>query len=558
MTNEFNVSTHPGKKDRMNILWFSMEDTSPRLGCYGDPLAKTPNIDRVAAEGVVFSNAFSTAGVCAPSRSSIITGMYPTYIGTHHMRTGHCNPHTPELPTPYSAVPPPHVKAFPEYLRAEGYFCTNNVKTDYQFETPFSAWDECGADAHWCHRPDPEQPFFSVFNPDYTHESGMWPNEVAPLRTDPLRVKVPPHLPDTPIVREAIARQYDNIERDDVVLGELLRQLEEAQLLNKTIIFIWSDHGEGLPRYKRWPYDGGIHVPLIVRWPGKLTPGSTDDRLVSLIDLAPTVIRAAGITPPCHLQGQPFCGVEAPRREYVFATRDRYDESYDRVRAIRNHRYKYIRHYYPEKPYLLWIPYRNRHPVFRELWGLANEGKLAGAHSLLFQDSRPPEELYDTQEDPGEIHNLAENPERAGTMKQLRQALDQWIAEYDRWGNVPEAEMVAQWHPGGKVPRTARPLFIPICAEAPGIDPANQGATYSSPCRIHIHCATEGASISYRIDSDPITNWKLYKGPIPIPRGSTTLRAIASRIGYQESQEGVETFQVTEPKDGPLWNLPSA
>lgn len=224
-----------------NILWITLEDTSPRFGCYGDNLAETPNIDELASDGRVYTEACTTAGVCAPSRASVITGCYQTSIGAHHMRTKHVNEDTPNLPTPYSSVPPHYVTAFPEYLRAAGYYCTNNEKTDYQFDNPgeqphefippASIWDECHDEAHWRNRPDDDQPFFAVFNPMRTHEMGTWETgrlgvEGEPA-TDPEAVDVPPYLPDTEGVRKAIARQYDNIARSDEEVGRLLRQLDE-------------------------------------------------------------------------------------------------------------------------------------------------------------------------------------------------------------------------------------------------------------------------------------------------------------------------------------------
>jgi len=198
-----------------NILWISFEDTNPFYGCYGDPVARTPNLDRLASEGCIWTNAFSTAGVCAPTRSAIITGMYPISIGTHHMRTTHKNQYTPELPTPYSAVIPHYVKCFTEYLRADGYYCTNNVKTDYQFDPPVTAWDELSNRAHWRNHPDPDQPFFAVFNPTGTHESGMWPENCPDLAFKPDDMVLPPYFPDTPKVRESMARMYTNIEKSD-------------------------------------------------------------------------------------------------------------------------------------------------------------------------------------------------------------------------------------------------------------------------------------------------------------------------------------------------------
>ena len=322
-----------------NILWISLEDTSPRFGCYGDAVARTPNLDKLAAQGCRYPNAFSTAGVCAPSRACIITGMYSTAIGTHHMRTQ--QPPIPDRPGSYEVVIPHYAKLLPEYLRGAGYFCTNNEKTDYQFKAPFTAWDENGGQAHWRNRPDKDQPFFAVFNPVYTHESKMWESDEA-LVTNPDDVTLPPYLPDTPEARRALARHYDNIERDDNRVGELLAQLEADGLADNTIVVIWSDHGEGLPRAKRWPYDAGIRIPFIVRWPGQLEAGSVNEKLVSLVDLAPTMLHLAGVPLPRHLHGEDFLG-EAPHREFIFAHRDRHDQSYDMVRAARDVQFKYIR-----------------------------------------------------------------------------------------------------------------------------------------------------------------------------------------------------------------------
>ena len=528
---------------RPNILWISLEDTSPRFGCYGDPIARTPNIDRLAAGGCRFPNAFSTAGVCAPSRSAIITGMYQTSIGTHHMRTTHQNLHTPEMPTPYSAVLPHYVKTFTEYLRAAGYYCTNNHKTDYQFTPPITAWDELSKNAHWRNRPG-GMPFFSVFNPTITHESGMWPKDDRELETDPDTVKLPPYLPDTPKAREALARHYDNLAISDAKVGELLDQLEEDGLDDDTIVILWSDHGEGLPRGKRWPYDAGIRIPLIVRWPGELEPASVTDQLVSLIDLGPTMLSLAGVQRPVHLQGQPFLGPEKVDREYIFATRDRYDESYDMVRAVRDKRFKYLRNYFPEKPYLLWIPYRNKHPVLQEMWRLHLEGKLEAPQDVMFRCPRPVEELYDTENDPFELNNLAADPDHQETMARLRRTLDDWRNEFGDLGDVSEDQMVARWYPNGEQPATAGSVFIPICEENLGTDAAPEGGAFSGPLLVQLHCATQGASIAYTMEEGEDVHWKLYTEPIRLPQGTTTIRAKAIRIGYTESEERAGTFEV--------------
>ena len=521
--------------DRPNVLWISLEDTTPRFGCYGDELARTPNIDRLAGSGCRYPNAFSTAGVCAPSRSAIITGMYQTSIGTHHMRTTHTNRSTPDMPTPYSAVPPPYVKTFTEYLRAAGYYCTNNNKTDYQFTPPLTAWDDNSKTAHWRNR-EAGQPFFSVFNPTVTHESGMWERNERPLTTHPDDVTLPPYLPDTPKARAALARQYDNLAIADARVGELLGQLEEDELVENTIVFLWSDHGEGLPRGKRWTYDAGIRIPLIVRWNGELSPGSVSDQMVSLIDLGPTVLSLCEVQVPLHLQGQPFLGPHKVEREYIFATRDRYDESYDMVRAVRDKKYKYIRNYYPEKPYLLWIPYRNRHPVMQEMWRLQAAGKLEGDQSVMFR-SRPAEELYDVENDKYELNNLAADTTHTAVLNRMRNALAEWQSEFGDMGDIPEEQMVAMWHPDGTQPQTASPIFIPINESSPGTVPADADGEWEAPLLLQLHCSTQGASIAYTTEQGENARWRLYTEPIRIPKGETTVRTVAIRIGYKESEE---------------------
>ncbi len=529
---------------RPNFLWISFEDTNPYYGCYGDPVARTPNVDGLAAGGCRWPNAFSTAGVCAPARSAVITGMYPTSMGTHHMRTTHTNKHAPELPTPYSAVVPHYVRCFPEYLRAAGYYCTNNVKTDYQFQPPFTAWDELSTEAHWRNRSDPDQPFFAVFNPTRTHESGMWPEKCPEIAFDPDAIEVPPYFPDTPKVREAMARMYTNIEHNDRYMGELLDQLEEDGLAENTIVFHWSDHGP-MPRGKRWPYDSGIHIPMIVRWPGGLEPGSVRDDLVSTIDLGPTLLSLAGIEIPWHMQGRAFLGPQAaPPRECVFATRDRYDESYDMMRAVRDKRFKYIRNYRPDLPYLLWIPYRNHHPIMQEMWRLHLAGELEGPQRLMFQSRRPVEELYDTLEDPYEIDNLADDPAYQPELIRMREALETWRTEVGDLGEVPEAEMVRRWYPDGEQPRTAAPVFIPICEASPGEAAAPEGGTFEGPMALQLYCATQGASMGYTFEEGDDAHWHLYTQPLRLPPGETTLRAKAIRIGYEESAESVATFVV--------------
>jgi arylsulfatase A-like enzyme len=531
---------------RPNILWVSFEDTNPFYGCYGDPVARTPNLDKLAGEGCRWSKCYATAGVCAPARSAIISGMYPISIGAHHMRTGHTNEYVPEMPTPYTAVPPHYVKCFTEYLRAAGYYCTNCGKHDYQFVAPPTAWDETDTKEgpHWRNRPDPDQPFFAVWNLGPTHESGMWENKGDDVAFDPDEIPLPPYFPDTPKVRMAMARMYTNIENNDRRLGELLAQLEEDGLRDNTIVFNWSDHGP-MPRGKRWPYDSGIHVPMIVRWPEGMEPGQVRDELVSTIDLGPTLLSLAGLDVPWHMQGQAFLGPKAkPPREYVYASRDRYDTAYDMIRAVRDSRYKYMRNYRPEQPYLLWIPYRNRHPIVQEMWRLHMAGELDETQSLMFRCPLPAEELYDTEADPWEINNLAGDPAMEKELERLRGALDEWLDEVGDMGEIPEAEMVKNWKPGGEKPKTVAPLFVPICEESPGVDGAPEGGSFAGPVLLQLHCATQGASMMYTFEEGDDPRWLLYSEPIPLPEGKTTVRAMAARIGFPESEESVATFEI--------------
>ena len=532
-------------KRRPNILWFSLEDTSPIFGCYGDPVARTPNIDRIAREGCVFEKAFSTAAVCAPSRNGVITGRYATANGAHHMRCSHHDKLDPAAPFPYASVPPPHVKAFTEYLRAAGYFCTNNLKTDYQFGDPTTAWDLRGADAHWRRRGD-QQPFFAVFNPTNTHESSQWPSDAKIPDIDPAQLRLPPFLPDTPEVRLALARQYHQIAVSDAKLGILLEELAADGLLEDTVIFIWSDHGMGLPRFKRWPYDSGLHVPLIIRAPGQIDAGSRSDELVSLLDLAPTVLALADMDRPAHFHGRVLCG---PQREappqHVFASRDRYDESYDKIRSVRDDRYRYLRNAYPNLEREIFIPYRNRHPAMQELWSRAAAGSLEGAQTWFAPGPRRAEELYDTQSDPWEIENRIDDPSLREVRDRMRSALDQWQQRHDPWHDVSESDMVRAWHGGGGQPATAEPVAVALGKHHAGLEILPNESHLISPVLIQLVAGTEGSSIEYRLDPAKDSLWTLYCGPFPLGSGSRSLEARAVRYGYQPSSTASWTFTVT-------------
>ncbi|HMP28981.1 MAG TPA: sulfatase, partial [Saprospiraceae bacterium] len=350
-TVSFCISALIGQQ-KPNIIWISVEDMSPRLASYGDHTVPTPNIDRLAKEGIVYEHVYTTAGVCSPSRCAIITGNYQTRVGGHNMRTTmNTFPEKTGLPLEYNVVPPAQIRCFPEYLRAKGYYVTNNDKTDYQFEAPPTVWDESSKTAHWRGRKE-NQPFFSIFNIMTTHESQIWYRANKPLKVNPQNVPLPPYYPDTETVRNDIARHYTNIADMDDQVGDIIQQLEDDGLLDKTIIIFWSDHGDGLPFYKREIYKRGLHVPLIVRYPDLKGAGTRNNDLISAIDFGPTVMSLAGIKTPKQMDGQPFMGKYKAKsnRNYVFGARDRLDSEYDRVRSIMNKDFQFIMNFYPEKP----------------------------------------------------------------------------------------------------------------------------------------------------------------------------------------------------------------
>ena len=524
------------KTERPNILWISCEDTSCDLGCYGDSYAVTPNLDALAAQGVRYTNVYTNAGVCAPSRSGIITGMYPTTIGTHHMRC--------------QGVPPAEVKCFPEYLRAAGYYCTNNSKTDYQFDPPVTAWDESSNKAHWRNR-DGDQPFFAVFNLTISHESQNWPKKGEKLVHDPAKASVPPYYPDTPVVRENLARYYDNVTKMDGQAGQILKQLEEDGLAEDTIVWFWGDHGRGLPRAKRWIYDSGIRAPLIIRAPQKwrryvmpgspdaVAPGTVNDELIAFIDFAPTMLSLAGAAIPKHLQGQAFLGGQKARpRDYVFAARDRMDEAYDIIRAVRDKRFKYIRNYMPHLTRAQDIEYMNRMPIMQEMRRLNAEGKLVGAQKQYFEPTKPAEELYDTLNDPHEVNNLADDPKYKDVLQRLRKVHGEWMEQSRDIGLIPEPEFDEIKRPGGQSQKTERP-FVTVKNET------------KSGSVVAVSCYTAGASIAYRLDGgdQKKTGWKLYTEPLKLKPGQVLL-AKACRIGFKDSDQ--VKFKLGDPVAVPV------
>lgn len=509
-----------------NIVWIVAEDMNAEIGSFGDAVARTPNLDRLAAEGVRYTNVFSPSGVCAPSRAALITGMYPTSIGAHHMRTSDLG---------YETVPPPFVKAFTEYLRASGYYCINNGKTDYQFggvfDGPFTIWDETSGNVSGRNR-DPGQPFFAYFTLFSTHESQHFPRPDTVPDTDPDRIEVPPYYPDTPAVRAELARYYDNIATMDDQAGAILAQLGEDGLSESTIVIFFGDNGKGFPRDKRWAYDGGIHVPMIVRWPGQIEAGQVNEKLTSFIDFAPTMLSLAGLEVPQHMQGHVFLGAQAaPPRQYVFAATDRHDEATDRIRAVRDERYKYIRNYQPDTPYGQSIAFRNNLATMQEMFRLEEEGDLDPPADWYFRQTKPTEELYDVIADPFEIDDLAQLPEHLEVLTRMRAEHERWLVEYGDLGAIPEGDMIESMWPGGAQPETSAPV----------IEPA--GGVFDDGVLIRITSETPGASIGYTLDEERPLRWKLYAGEFLLP-ASSRLRAKAIRYGFAESATVETTFEI--------------
>jgi uncharacterized sulfatase len=430
--------------ERPNILWLSAEDINAHFGCYGDPHAITPHLDQLAREGVRYTNAFTAAGVCAPCRSTIITGMYQTTIGTMHMRS--------------SAVMPDSIKAFPVYLRKSGYYCTNNSKKDYQFREGKDTWDTSSGKAHWENRKNSEQPFFSVFNFTGCHESGIAGDSKYKSVTKDLSpgerqnaqdfTNLPPYYPDTPVVREDWKRNYELITAMDTWVGDHITRLKEAGLYEDTIIVYWSDHGVGLPRAKRWLYDSGTKIPLIVRIPekwrvdGQGKPGSVDDQLISSLDFGNTTLNLAGLPAPTVTQGRAFLGKNlTPPRDYIYGARDRMDERYDIIRSVRDKRYRYIRNYEPLKPYFQYMNTPEKGATMRELRRVAKEGKMPPAMQIFMAERKPVEEFYDLQNDPHEVNNLANDPAHLEKLEDFRKVHRRWIKETRDLGLIPEPEI---------------------------------------------------------------------------------------------------------------------
>lgn len=536
-----------------NIVWISTHDINPHLGCYagvwpGAEQASTPHLDRLAAEGLRFDQAFSTAPVCGPSRSSVVTGCFPPAIGTMHMRT--------------SAVPPAAVHLLPEYFRAAGYWTGNSVFTDYQMEVPAPVYDRVADDVHWRDRPDPDQPFFIARHGLITHESSIFadPERYAKLterltpdqRVDPDKAPVPPYHPDTETFRASWARYLELIAALDHTVGDLLADLDEDGLADNTIVVFWSDHGVGLPGGKRWAAEAGYREPLLIRWPGAIAPGTVCERPVSLMDLAPTMLAMCGLEVPEHMHGQVVIGpdglVSEHLRPYVVSARDRMGESEDTSRSVRDARFRYTRHLHPDRPAMQHSEYPDHLSAwqeFRALRGRESEQQLSrGQVPSLLTDrqrrilatTRPVEELFDISVDPHEEHDLAGDPAYAEDLARLSAALDEWTARVGDLGVEDEIALLKQWRPGGREREVPAPT-VEVTDGSVTVTSALDGVVLGwtdVPAEAGVTPPNRPPFFGYRDDA---RSWRLVTGPFTPDAGPVWVKAW--RIGYAASPEVV-------------------
>ena len=520
------LTTSATAQHRPNILLIMAEDMSARVGAFGDDVAVTPNLDRLASTSIRYPNTFTTAGVCAPSRASHILAIHQMSVGAQHMRTRSFKE------SPYRSVPPAHIKAYPELLRRQGYYTFTSSKLDYQFSNasagsgPFSIWDYEGRQPTWQGRAE-GQPFYGFITLKQSHEGQLFPDAVATNNAtgtrsqvvNPDQVLLPPYYPDHAAIRADIAQHYNNIFTMDQMVGKLLRQLEEDGLADNTIVIWTTDHGDGLPRGKREIYDSGIKVPLMVHWPTGLKPagvnsGSIDKKLISFVDIGPSVLTLAGIPVPDYMHGSAQLVPGAtPKRDYIYAAKDRLDGFNFRERAVRDGQFKYILNLQPDRAGATHIAYRDQLATMQTLWQQFAAGKLNAAQRFWFE-SRPAEELYDIDSDPHEINNLADSAQQVATLARMRRALLDWRGVIGDLSETAELEMAKNFWPNGEQPVTNTPQIL-----------INKVGTASIvPSTVH-------DSVGYRVNGGA---WNLYSKPLSLPKNAI-LEAKSVRYGWAES-----------------------
>ena len=431
-------------EERPNILWITTEDNSSYwLGCYGNPEAQTPHLDALSERSITFTSAYSNAPVCAVARSTILMGRYAPSMGTQHMRSRY---QIPTTLTPYVT-----------HLRKAGYYCSNSSKTDYNFEgNDKSLWDDCSKKAHYKNRPE-NAPFFAIFNLTTSHESSLFPEKLTKTRSkgtipsktrlNPAPLTLPAHLPDLPECRSDVATYHDIITATDTRVGEILDQLKSDGLAENTIIFYYGDHGGATPRGKRYLYDTGVRIPMIIHVPEKwahLAPsslGKKTDEIISFVDLAPTLLSLTECPADPNMQGRAILGkdrTDPPAQHYAYLYADRFDEITGLRRGLTDGRYKYIRNF---TPHLWGAPasfYQMSQPAWQAWHRAWQEGTLSGTHAKLWESDQANEEFYDTQNDPWEIHNLAQDPAHQARLAEMRAALKKQMAHTKDTGIIPE------------------------------------------------------------------------------------------------------------------------
>ncbi|MEJ1154596.1 sulfatase [Microbacterium marmarense] len=533
---------------RPNFLFISTHDINPHLGCYagvwpGAEEAVTPRLDALAAEGVRFDSALAAAPVCAPARSAIFTGVYPTAAGTMHMRA--------------NAVPPPEVQLVPEILRRAGYFATNNWFTDFQFDVPPTAFDYCGDNAHWRDRPDPQTPFFAAFHSLITHESKLYEDgarlvdvlsQVAPdARRDAAEVTLPPYYPDLPEFRTAWANYLNLISAMDQWVGRLVDDLAADGLSENTVVIFWSDHGIGMPGGKRWAAEAGLRVPLIVRWPAAIAGGQVRTDVVETMDLAATILEIAGVKVPENMDSAPLissAGAALVSDGLAFGARDRMMDDEDTSRTVRDDRYRYIRHMHPDRSPMQFGKYPDQFPPTQRLrmmkYAEARQVADGELPSLLTEPQRrlvattkEPEEFYDLVNDPHQTTNLIADPTVTDHVSRLREQLDQWMRGTGDLGLKDELDLIRAWSPGGVRPQTDTPeveMQEGMLRATSTTEGASIGWTKNEP-DLRPPQQFE-ARLGRRIQLD--LPWNVYTDPIPQDDGPVWFRAW--RLGFEPSE----------------------
>lgn len=398
---------------RPNILWITIEDWGPELSCYGTKGIYTPHVDQLAAEGIRYQWAFTTAPVCSTSRSAMMTGFHQNFIGANQHREHE------KKPLPQGIRPIPHL------LAEAGYFTAlMSQKTDCNFLPDSKSTLFMGTD--WNQR-KPDQPFFARITFSGTHRA--WKRDpVRPI--DGADVELPPYYADTEFVRRDWANGLEQMQLVDRQVGALLKRLDDEGLTNNTIVFFIADHGRCHIRGKQFLYDGGIRIPMIMRWPGKVAPGQVSESLVMSIDICATVLEATGVEPPVPLHGKSLFSEGLKNRLYVFAARDKMDETHDSMRAIRSRDFKLIRNLMPERPWCQFNRYKeSAYPMLAEMNVLNLQGKLTPEQAAFFAPSKPDVELFDLRRDPYEVHNVADDPAYTRIKAELLDELDHWRAD---------------------------------------------------------------------------------------------------------------------------------